>query len=285
MSKRVTCQRYKSSNKKPSGFLKTPVLNQRGKVLAIDLFGPLPRGENGEKWILLVEDTATRWMELFALKEATSEACDPSASNRDIALPEDAILIRSPSPTILSEFLIDEAVIATPQQPSSSARSTSGVISGNSSTPPVETFKEASTTYLEPATTTPPHEGASSIQKCQNKHGQPRLQTVEQKNLSILFIFEDSQKLRLGKPIEVHVAKKSQYILIWKFASMLNNVKKNAVDNQKKTNSQILQSALKQTENNLFMKKFHKLNNKAQVFLLLQLKLETKNQMHGMDLV
>lgn len=71
----VTCQRYKSSNQKPSGFLQTPVLNQRGEVLAIDLFGPLPRGENGEKWILLVEDTATRWIELFALKEATSEAC------------------------------------------------------------------------------------------------------------------------------------------------------------------------------------------------------------------
>ncbi|CAH2096251.1 unnamed protein product [Euphydryas editha] len=55
--------------------------------------------------------------------------------------------------------------------------------------------------------------------------------------------------------------------------------KKIAVDNQKKTNSQILQSALKQTENNLLMKNFHKLNNKAQAFLLLQLKLATKNKM------
>lgn len=71
----VTCQRYKPSNTKPSGLLQTPVLNQRGEVLAIDLFGPLPAGRNGEKWVLLVEDTATRWTELFALKEATSEAC------------------------------------------------------------------------------------------------------------------------------------------------------------------------------------------------------------------
>ncbi|XP_049866510.1 uncharacterized protein LOC126367148 [Pectinophora gossypiella] len=53
----------------------TPVMNQRNEVLAIDLFGPLPEGEQGERWILLVEDTATRWVELFALKEATSEAC------------------------------------------------------------------------------------------------------------------------------------------------------------------------------------------------------------------
>lgn len=71
----TTCQRYKSSNTKPSGLLQTPVLNQRGEVLAIDLFGPLPKGDNNEKWILLVEDTATRWTELYALKEATSEVC------------------------------------------------------------------------------------------------------------------------------------------------------------------------------------------------------------------
>lgn len=71
----VTCQRYKPSNEKPSGLLQTPVLNQRGEVLAIDLFGPLPPGEQGEKWVLLVVDTATRWVELFSLKEATSEIC------------------------------------------------------------------------------------------------------------------------------------------------------------------------------------------------------------------
>lgn len=71
----AACQRYKSSNTKPSGLLQTPVLHQRGEVLAVDLFGPLPPGENGERWILLVEDTATRWTELYALKDATSEAC------------------------------------------------------------------------------------------------------------------------------------------------------------------------------------------------------------------
>ncbi|XP_063635205.1 uncharacterized protein LOC134805954 [Cydia splendana] len=71
----VSCQRYKASNEKPSGLLQTPVLSQRNEVVAIDLFGPLPEGEKGERWIFLVEDTATRWVELYALKEATSEAC------------------------------------------------------------------------------------------------------------------------------------------------------------------------------------------------------------------
>ncbi|CAK1597815.1 unnamed protein product [Parnassius mnemosyne] len=67
------CQRYKISNQKPAGLLQTPVQNQRGEVLAIDFFGPLPEGESGEKWSLLIEDTATRWVEMFALKEATAE--------------------------------------------------------------------------------------------------------------------------------------------------------------------------------------------------------------------
>lgn len=71
----VDCQRYKATNDKPPGLLQTPVMQQRNEVLAVDLFGPLPEGENGERWILLVEDTATRWVELYALQEATAEAC------------------------------------------------------------------------------------------------------------------------------------------------------------------------------------------------------------------
>lgn len=71
----IHCQRYKASNAKPSGLLQTPVMNQRNEVLAIDLFGPLPEGDQGERWILLVEDTATRWTELYALKDATADAC------------------------------------------------------------------------------------------------------------------------------------------------------------------------------------------------------------------
>ena len=70
----IHCQRYKANNAKPSGLLQTPVMNQRGEVLAMDLFGPLPEGDQGERWIFLIEDTATRWIEVFALKEATAEA-------------------------------------------------------------------------------------------------------------------------------------------------------------------------------------------------------------------
>ena len=69
------CQRYKSSNLKPPGLLQTPVPAQRFEIIAVDLFGPLPKGPQGERWVLIVEDTASKWVELFALSEATAEIC------------------------------------------------------------------------------------------------------------------------------------------------------------------------------------------------------------------
>ena len=71
----LTCQRYKPSNLKPAGLIQTPVLGQRFETFAIDLFGPLPEAPTGEKWVLAIEDVCTRWMELFALPNATAEAC------------------------------------------------------------------------------------------------------------------------------------------------------------------------------------------------------------------
>lgn len=71
----IECQRYKPSNEKPAGLLQTPVPAQRFEVVAVDLFGPLPTGPKGERWVLIVEDTASKWVELFPLVEATAEVC------------------------------------------------------------------------------------------------------------------------------------------------------------------------------------------------------------------
>ncbi|GBM06018.1 hypothetical protein AVEN_49406-1 [Araneus ventricosus] len=38
-------------------------------------FGPLPESKNKKKWIFIVEDVATRWVELFALTNATAREC------------------------------------------------------------------------------------------------------------------------------------------------------------------------------------------------------------------
>ncbi|GFW69719.1 transposon Tf2-9 polyprotein [Trichonephila clavipes] len=69
------CNRYKPANQKPSGLLRTPAYAQRFETLAIDLFGPLPENPTGKKWIFTVEDTSTKWVELFAPAEATAENC------------------------------------------------------------------------------------------------------------------------------------------------------------------------------------------------------------------
>ncbi|KAL0878922.1 hypothetical protein ABMA27_003919 [Loxostege sticticalis] len=71
----LACQRYKPSNKKPAGLLQTSSMNQRFEVIAFDLFGPLPESTDGKTWIFIVEDIATRWIELFALDVASAENC------------------------------------------------------------------------------------------------------------------------------------------------------------------------------------------------------------------
>lgn len=75
ISKCVDCQRFKASNLKPAGQLQTPVQAQRFEVLSIDLFGPLPETKDGYKWIFIVEDTCSRWIELFPLVQASAENC------------------------------------------------------------------------------------------------------------------------------------------------------------------------------------------------------------------
>ncbi|GFV69628.1 transposon Tf2-9 polyprotein [Trichonephila clavipes] len=69
------CIKYKASNQKPSGLLQTPVPAQRFEILAIDLFGPLPESKDGKRWILIIEDCTTKWVELFALPNATAKEC------------------------------------------------------------------------------------------------------------------------------------------------------------------------------------------------------------------
>ncbi|XP_026467844.1 uncharacterized protein K02A2.6-like [Ctenocephalides felis] len=41
----------------------------------MNLFGPLPASEIDLKWIFIVEDPTTRWVKLFALKNATAQEC------------------------------------------------------------------------------------------------------------------------------------------------------------------------------------------------------------------
>ncbi|GFT62743.1 transposon Tf2-11 polyprotein [Trichonephila clavipes] len=69
------CNRYKPTNQKPAGLLITPTYAQRFETLAIDLFGLLPETPTVKKWIFIVEDTSTKWVEIFSLAEAMAENC------------------------------------------------------------------------------------------------------------------------------------------------------------------------------------------------------------------
>ncbi|GFW05610.1 transposon Tf2-6 polyprotein [Trichonephila clavipes] len=69
------CISCKATNQKPAGLLQTPVPAQRFESIAIVLFGPLPETTEGMKWIFIVEDYTTKWVELFPLKQATAKEC------------------------------------------------------------------------------------------------------------------------------------------------------------------------------------------------------------------
>jgi hypothetical protein len=71
----IECQRYKATNLRPAGLLQTTAVNQRFEVVAFDLIGPLPPSEEEERWILVVEDVATKWIELFPMRTASAENC------------------------------------------------------------------------------------------------------------------------------------------------------------------------------------------------------------------
>ncbi|GFU56845.1 hypothetical protein TNCV_88061 [Trichonephila clavipes] len=54
------CARFKATNQKPAGLLRTPVYSQRFEVIAIDLFGPLPQTDTAS-----ARQCATTLIEVF----------------------------------------------------------------------------------------------------------------------------------------------------------------------------------------------------------------------------
>lgn len=67
----ITYQRYKPSSWKPVTLLQTVPFAQRFEVIANDFFGQLPITKNGNKWILIIENTASNWGKLFAMLHTT----------------------------------------------------------------------------------------------------------------------------------------------------------------------------------------------------------------------
>ena len=62
-----TCAESKSPSQKARGHLHPSRVGQPMERIALDLFGPLPSTKRGNKYILIVSDYFTRWIEAYAL--------------------------------------------------------------------------------------------------------------------------------------------------------------------------------------------------------------------------
>uniref|UniRef100_A0A3B3V397 Integrase catalytic domain-containing protein n=1 Tax=Poecilia latipinna TaxID=48699 RepID=A0A3B3V397_9TELE len=69
----VTCQKYKPDNKKPAGLMQPTPVTEAWEKIGVDLMGPLPRSKNGNKYLLVIIDYFTKWIEVFSLKESKAQ--------------------------------------------------------------------------------------------------------------------------------------------------------------------------------------------------------------------
>jgi len=62
------CQQYKPSNMKPGGLMQPIIVSEPWHTVGIDVTGPLPKTRRGNRFILVVVDYFTKWVELFPLQ-------------------------------------------------------------------------------------------------------------------------------------------------------------------------------------------------------------------------
>lgn len=69
-----TCQKCKHSNHPLYGETSGVKSEGKGDLIAIDLIGPLPKSRGGVQYIFIILDTFTKFVQLYNLKRATSQA-------------------------------------------------------------------------------------------------------------------------------------------------------------------------------------------------------------------
>ncbi len=65
-----TCQKYKPSFSKLSGYLQSTPVVEPGYMLGVDLMGPFPKSSKQHEHLLVVVDYCSKWVELFPLRVA-----------------------------------------------------------------------------------------------------------------------------------------------------------------------------------------------------------------------
>lgn len=62
-----TCQKYKPTLSKLSGYLQSTPVIEPGHMLGVDLMGPFPKSPKQHEHLLVVVDCYSKWVELFPL--------------------------------------------------------------------------------------------------------------------------------------------------------------------------------------------------------------------------
>ncbi len=65
-----TCQIHKPRISKLSGYLQSTPVVEPGHMLGVDLMGPFPRSSQSHKYLMVVVDYCSKWVELFPLRSA-----------------------------------------------------------------------------------------------------------------------------------------------------------------------------------------------------------------------
>ncbi|CAF1556284.1 unnamed protein product, partial [Adineta steineri] len=64
----ILCQQYKPTNQKPGGLMKPIIVSEPWYTVGIDITGPFTKTRRGNRFILVVVDYFTKWVELFPLQ-------------------------------------------------------------------------------------------------------------------------------------------------------------------------------------------------------------------------
>ena len=68
------CQRHKIEQRKPAGIMHATEAKSPWEIVSIDFVGPLPRSNDGNSQLVVLQDKFTKWIELRPLRKATARA-------------------------------------------------------------------------------------------------------------------------------------------------------------------------------------------------------------------